>query len=67
MEYTGTPGEHLDEANAADKIDLWLRTDNPMFGGLAPLYLLSCGQWRIVLDFVREAREANAAAEAAVK
>jgi hypothetical protein len=57
-------GDYLEEffAGDHDKIDLWLKSPNPMFGNVAPTYLLLVGRWQAVLDYVREAREDNAAA-----
>lgn len=48
--------------NDPEKIGRWMTTPNPMFGDVAPVYLVACGRWQVVLDFVRDAREANAAA-----
>lgn len=48
-----------------EKTALWLLTDNPNFGNVSPLQLMRLGQAHMVVAFVRDAMEANAAAERA--
>lgn len=48
-----------------EKTALWLVTVNPNFGNVSPLYLIRNGQAHMVVAFVRDAMEANAAAERA--
>ncbi len=45
-----------------EKTAYWLVAMNPNFGNLSPRYLMSMGQAHMVLAFVRDAMEANAAA-----
>lgn len=38
---------------------LWWQAENPMFGGVAPFYMMQMGLERKVYQFVMDAHEAN--------
>lgn len=48
-----------------DKVSLWFRLPNPSLGGLVPNDLIRLGRIEKLAQFVRNAMDENAAAEAA--
>lgn len=48
----------------AQKVELWFELANPMLGGVAPRNMIRGGRYKRLLNFVLEAREAEAAASA---
>ena len=51
--------QYVRDLLGADKAGLWWRSANPMFGGLAPDYLMQMGRSEAVYKFIAAAREAN--------
>ncbi len=41
------------------KVQAWMRAENPLLGGLTPIYLISVGRGHKVLSFIKTAREEN--------
>lgn len=48
----------------AQKTALWFRTPNPMLGGVSPRDMIRLGRYKKLMNFINEARQANAHREA---
>ena len=41
------------------KVDMWLRTDNPLIGGVAPRYMVEVGREHKLIDFIKNCIKEN--------
>lgn len=41
------------------KTALWLRTDNPNFGGISPIKLINWGKGKKVLEMIKSAKDSE--------
>ena len=49
---------------AVNKVSLWFELQNPMLGNISPRNMIGGGRYKRLLNFVLDAREAEAAAGA---